>query len=178
MFNSALYSWWSFFYSLLWSSIMSIDPHLNYNLLCTEWFVNRTIDHVSKYCRFVNILSVTSFEFKSHRYWTHVFLYSKGYQLIWDAPSASCAIPRPIVANAHLFTMYILFSELSRLSCRKLTSKGFFRSRYITCVMLWRIFNKPWKLVTFPPFFSWIFNDFDIWRVRQIKAKKNAHSSN
>lgn len=160
------------FYSLLWSSIMSIDPHLNSNLLCTEWFVNRTIDHVSKYCRFVNILSVTSLEFKKSQI-LNSCIPSKGFQLLWDAPSASCAIPRPIVANAHLFTMYILFSELSRLSCRKLTSKGFFRSRYVTCVMLWRIFNKPWKLVTFPPFFLEFLTIliFDV-------AKKNADSSN
>lgn len=34
------------------------------------------------------------------------------------------------------------------------------------------------KTSHFSPFFSWIFNDFDIWRVRQIKAKKNADSSN
>lgn len=73
---------------------MSIDPHLNYNLLCAEWFVNRTIDDVTKNCRFVNILSVTSFEFKKSQI-LNSCIPSKGFQLLWYPAQ------RALVYNVH-----------------------------------------------------------------------------
>lgn len=79
---------------------MSIDPHLNYNLLCAEWFVNRTIDDVTKNCRFVNILSVTSLEFKKSQI-LNSCIPSKGFQLLCIMHHVQYPAQRALVYNVH-----------------------------------------------------------------------------